>query len=82
MTQESFRSQVARGINKVAERFNAEPDNDASDLLVDIMYYVLTDDTAIRQLLRYQIGEGLKESLAVIFKSFTLLMLDESTNAA
>jgi hypothetical protein len=49
----NFRQQFAESTHKIAHRFKAHPDNDASDILVDILYHLLTDDQAIRSFLRH-----------------------------
>jgi hypothetical protein len=49
----NFRQQFAESTHKIARRFQAYPDNDASDILVDILYHLLTDDQAIRSFLRH-----------------------------
>jgi hypothetical protein len=50
-----YRVAVGREIHLVASRFHREPDNDASDLLVDVLYHVLTDEAAVRMFLAHQI---------------------------
>lgn len=48
----NFLAEVAASIHLIADRFTAHPDNDASDLLVDVIHYVLTDHDAVASFLK------------------------------
>jgi hypothetical protein len=71
----------------IARKFHQDADNDASDLLVDILSHLLTDDQAIRCFLKHlhdcahEISQS-EAPLGDVFRTLTILLYGDSTGAA
>jgi hypothetical protein len=70
----NFRQKVAESVHLLARRFCDDPDNDACDLLVDVISQIFTDALSIRHFLYTHLDS--LNAVETVFRAVAIMLID------